>query len=335
MVHDESAFDFRTISGTAVPGGYGDHFRSFDGKQRNLIVEASGGPSWFTEYNVFTGLSARSFGKFSYFVTRIAAGRVARGLPNSLRRCGYRTFSLYPAPAAFLSAKSFQTTTGVQKFYDMAAMRARDTEPDSFYYDRAMNILQRERGAGPMFIFVYLTANHLPWNYRWRPEAMPEWKDLGNGAEVDEYLRRQTMGMRDYQAFLERLRREFPDERFMLVRFSDHLPFLAIPLLEPYLNETQIAQRLEDYDLRYYSTYYAIDAVNFRPVNVSLMFDTIESPYLPLVTLESAGVPLDPSFAEQRRILERCRGLFYRCADGAEARRFNRLLIDAGLIKGL
>ena len=33
--------------------------------------------------------------------------------------------------------------------------------------------------------------------------------------------------------------------------------------------------------------------------------------------------------------MERCHGLFYRCAGGAEARRFNRLLIDAGLIKGL
>jgi hypothetical protein len=31
----------------------------------------------------------------------------------------------------------------------------------------------------------------------------------------------------------------------------------------------------------------------------------------------------------------RCEGLFYACAGGAEARRFNRLLIDAGLIKGL
>ena len=33
--------------------------------------------------------------------------------------------------------------------------------------------------------------------------------------------------------------------------------------------------------------------------------------------------------------LQRCRGLFYACGNGAEARRFNRLLIDAGLIKGL
>ena len=46
-------------------------------------------------------------------------------------------------------------------------------------------------------------------------------------------------------------------------------------------------------------------------------------------------MPLDPSFAEQKKILQRCHGMFYRCNGGAEARRFNRLLIDAGLIKGL
>ena len=51
--------------------------------------------------------------------------------------------------------------------------------------------------------------------------------------------------------------------------------------------------------------------------------------------LEAAGVRLDPSFTEQKRILQRCRGVFYPCAGGSEARRFNRLLIDAGLIKGL
>ena len=31
-----------------------------------------------------------------HILTRIAAGHVARGLPNALRRCGYKTFSLYP-----------------------------------------------------------------------------------------------------------------------------------------------------------------------------------------------------------------------------------------------
>jgi len=63
--------------------------------------------------------------------------------------------------------------------------------------------------------------------------------------------------------------------------------------------------------------------------------NALDAPYLPLVVLEAAGVPLDPSFAEQKRILQRCQGMFYRCNSGAEARRFNRLLIDAGMIKRL
>jgi hypothetical protein len=31
----------------------------------------------------------------------------------------------------------------------------------------------------------------------------------------------------------------------------------------------------------------------------------------------------------------RCHGVFYACRDGAESRRLNRLLIDAGMIHGL
>ena len=49
-------------------------------------------------------------------VTRIAAGRVERGLPRALHRCGYKTISLYPAYGAFLSARKFQETTGVGRF---------------------------------------------------------------------------------------------------------------------------------------------------------------------------------------------------------------------------
>ena len=76
------------------------------------MVEGAGGPSWYTEYNVLTGLSARSYGRFADFVTRIAAGRVERGLPHALRRCGYKTFTLYPMYGAFLSARHFQQTAG-------------------------------------------------------------------------------------------------------------------------------------------------------------------------------------------------------------------------------
>jgi hypothetical protein len=335
LVHDESSFDIRVLPGVKVPADYGGHFRSFDGKRRHFIVEGAGGPSWYSEYNVLAGLSARSFGRFAYYVTQIAAGRVERGLPTALRRCGYRTFSIYPALGAFMSAKNFQTTTGVQEFLDQGALGTNRIEPDRFYYDVALRMIAREHGKGPMFLFAYLAGNHFPWNYRWRPDLMPDWRNPGNAPEVDEYLRRQSMSFRDYAALRDRLARDFPGERFLLVRYGDHQPDFASFMLEPTLDERGINRRLMTYDPRYFTTYYAIDAVNFKPVNLSSALDTIEGPYLPLVVQEAAGLPLDPSFAEQKRILERCKGLFYACAGGAEARRFNRLLIDAGLIKGL
>lgn len=335
LVHDESSFDIRVAPNIKVPPGYGSHFLSFDGKARHFVVEGAGGPSWYTEYNVLAGLSARSFGKFSYYVTRIAAGRVERGLPTALRRCGYHTFSIYPALGAFMSARSFQASTGVQNFYDQKSLGTSRVEPDQFYYDAARRMIEREHDKGPMFLFVYLAQNHYPWDYRWRPDLMPEWKDPGNTPLIDEYLRRQALSERDYTDLLDHLKRDFPDDSFLLVRYGDHQPDFASFILEPSLDEAGIAQRLSSYDPRYFTTYYAIDAVNYQPVNVGEARETIEGPYLPMITQELAGLPLDASFAEQKRIFARCRGQFYACANGAEARRFNRLLINAGLIKGL
>jgi phosphoglycerol transferase MdoB-like AlkP superfamily enzyme len=335
LLHDESSFDIRAVPGIAVPAGYGPHFRSFDGKQREFIVEAAGGASWFTEYNVLTGLSARSYGRFSQSLTRIATGRVARGLPRTLRKCGYKTFTLYPFLGAFLGARSFQSTAGIQNFRDAKDLGMREVETDSFYFDAAARLIGRERGTAPLFLFIYTAANHFPWDWRFRPELTPDWRDPGNGVDIDEYLRRQAMSARDYLQFIERLRREFPQESFLVVRYGDHQPIFTRFVIDRSLDDAGIAQRLNQFDLRYFTTYYAIDAVNYRPVDLTAALDRLDAPYLPLVVLEAAGLPLDPSFAEQKRIFQRCLGLFYRCNGGAEARRFNRMLIDASLIKGL
>lgn len=335
LILDESSFDITAAPGIKVGAGYGRHFRSFDDKERKLIVEGSGGPTWFSEYSVLTGLSARSYGRFAYFVTRIAAGRVERGLPQSLKRCGYKTFTLYPARGAFMSARGFQKSVGIENFFDAKDMGARGLEPDSFFYDQTARIIERERGSGPLFVFTYLAANHFPWDHRFRPDLMPAWRDLGNAPHIDEYLRRQKLSEIDYAAFLARLRRDFPTESFLLVRFGDHQPDFAERIIDPSLNESQIARHLLAFDPPYFTTYYALDAVNFKPADIASALDTLEAPFLPLVIQEAAGLPLDPTFAEQKRVLTRCQGKFFRCAAGAEARRFNRLLIEAGLIKGL
>lgn len=334
LVLDEASFDITKVPGIKTPPGHGRHFQSFDGKMRSLLVESTGGPTWYSEYNVLTGLSSRSYGRLQYYVTRIAAGKVGRGLPQALRRCGYQSFTLYPAHNAFLSARRFQTGTGVQRLIDSVEMRMGEIEPDRFFYDQAARIIARERDK-PLFLFVYTVANHFPWSFAYRPDLTPDWRAPGNGAEVDEYLRRQSMSARDYREFIVRLERDFPDEPFLIVRFGDHQPTLAAKIVDPSADETTIVRRILANDPRYYTTYYAIDAVNFQPADVSSALDRLDASYLPILIQEAAGLPLDPSFAEQKKIFGRCQGLFYGCAGGAEARRFNRLLIEAGLIKGL
>ena len=335
MVHDESSFDIRSATGIKTPPGYGDHFKSFDGKTRKFLVEGVGGPSWYTEYNVLTGLSVRSFGRFAFFVTRIASGRVTRGLPSALRRCGYQTFSLYPSLGAFMSARSFHTTTGMQQFRDQADMGTKGLQPDKFYFDKTMRLIENEQRNGPMFVFVYLAANHFPWTYRYKPELLPEWRDLDNPQQINEYLRRQAMSAQDYARFVEELKRKFPGDSFLLVRYGDHQPEFSDLILDPTLSTAALAAQMMKFDPKYLTTYYAIDAINFKPADVSSAAETIDGPYLPLVIQEAAGLPLDPSFVEQKNIFNRCVGIFYACKGGAEARRFNRLLIDAGLINKL
>jgi hypothetical protein len=334
LIHDESSFDIRSAPGIKVPQGYGSHFASYDGKARQFLAESNGGPSWFTEYNVLAGLSSRSFGRFSYFVTRIAAGRVERGLPLALRRCGYDTASLYPAFGGFMSARSFQTTTGIQHFHDARDLGAKEIEPDSFFYDAALKLMAQQP-AKPLFMFVYLAANHFPWETRFRRDLLPSWQPPGNTPVIDEYLRRQALSASDYRSFVARLKKQFGGQPFLIIRYGDHQPEFSPHILEPGLGQDAVAKKLDSYDPRYYATYYALDAINFEPVHSDTLMDTIDGAYLPLVTLEAAGIPLDPSFAEQKQIMLRCKGKFYGCRDGAEARRFNRLLIDAGLIHGL
>ncbi len=337
MLLDESSFDITAAPGVKVPPGYSDYFRSIDGTQRTMIAEATGGPTWYSEFNVLTGMSARSFGDLKFYVTRITANRVARGLPQALRRCGYKTFSLYPTYGDFLGARKFQKGAGVGQFIDMADMGVdEDMQPDKFYFDQALKVFAGQQPSqSPIFMFVYLTANHFPWTSVYRPDLTPDWTPPGNTAETDEYIRRQTMTAKDYRDFTTRLARDYPDQSFLVLRFGDHQPAISQKLLEPGIDRKLLAQRLMTADPRYFSTYYALDGINFRPADLSSALETLDAAYIPIVIQEAAGIPLDPSFEEQRKIMLRCKGLFYACKAGAEARRFNRLLIDAGLVRGL
>jgi hypothetical protein len=223
FVRGQPKFDFAAATEVKVPAGYSRHFASFDGKWRKLFEEGVGGPSWFTEFNVLTGLSVRSFGRFATMVTRIAAGHIYRGLPRTLSVCGYQTFSLYPFYGAFIGSREFQTTAGIAHYFDIHDLGTTEFEPDR----RAVDLIARERNSGPLFLYVYTVANHFPWDKPLHPELTPDWRDLGNPPEVEEYIRRQSMSAQDYRKLLERLSREFPTDAFVIIRYGDHQPQLC------------------------------------------------------------------------------------------------------------
>jgi len=210
-----------------------------------------------------------------------------------------------------------------------------DFEADGFYFDKAIDLIDREQGSEPLFLYVYTVANHFPWDKKLRPELTPDWHDLGNGPDVDEYIRRQGMSAKDYREFLAKLARKFPADSFLVVRYGDHQPQFGAALIDRSLAPAELAKRVEASDPRYLTTYYAIDAINFRPVDISPALDKLDAPYLPIVVLAAAGVSLDPSFSEQRSMLQKCGGVFYGCEQGMAARTLNRLLMNAGLIGGL
>ncbi|MDO9059341.1 MAG: sulfatase-like hydrolase/transferase, partial [Bradyrhizobium sp.] len=267
MLLDESSFDVTAAPGIKVPEGYTDFFKSTDGNRRTMVAEATGGPTWYTEFNVLTGMSARSFGNLKFYVTRIAAGRVTRGLPQALQRCGYKTVSLYPTYGDFLGARTFQKGVGVEQFIDMAEMGVdEDMQPDKFYFDQALKTFAaQEPSQSPVFMFVYLTANHFPWTSVYRPDLTPDWTPPGNTAEIDEYIRRQAMTAKDYADFTARLARDYPDQSFMVLRFGDHQPAISQKMIEPGIDRKLLARRLMAADPRYFSTYYALDGINFSP----------------------------------------------------------------------
>ena len=71
-------------------------------------------------------------------------------------------------------------------------------------------MIGKARGKDPLFLLVYTAQNHFPWDFRFRPDLAPEWRDLGNRADVDEYLRRQHLSASDYQDFVARLKQRIP-----------------------------------------------------------------------------------------------------------------------------
>jgi hypothetical protein len=334
LIHEESV----------VPPGYFpalryDHrldpfFASQDGKVHRMQVETYGGASWITEFAIMTGVSTRSFGGMRQFVQSLMAGKLHDTLPEALTRCGYRNVVFYPLERNFVSYDRFYSSVGLKEIFDSKDQGApTDNERDRFYFANALDEMTRHlrQSRQPLFTYILTMATHSPYDSVYMPEADVPGGGPGTDPEMSEYLRRLEMARIDYDELRREIARRFPDERFLIVHYGDHHPIATRTLLDV-SNKLDAEDVSLPFDSLGFVTYYAVEGINYAPPPLPEV-ELLDVPYMPLVILNAAGLPLSDSFRERQRLLTACNGRYFTCEQPGAILAFHRRLIDSGLVE--
>jgi phosphoglycerol transferase MdoB-like AlkP superfamily enzyme len=334
LIHHESAVQPSLFPALDYDRSLDTFFRSADGRFNKLRVETFGGASWLTEFSVLTGLATQSFAGMNQLAQQIMTGGIRDSLPQTLARCGYRNVMFYPMLRHFLGAGRFFDSVGFDKIFDAKAQQAKlPNERDRFYYASALDEIGRhlQSSSQRLFLYVQTMATHGPYDYAYSPEVAVPGGGPGTPPETGEYLRRLAMSRMDYTFLRSELTRRFPDEAFLIVRYGDHQP-TAVQSLLGFGDDASIEDIMASGNEAARVTYYAIDAVRYRPPSVPAV-EKLDVAYLGTVVLESADVPLPSSYRERKRLMMLCNGRYQDCPEQQQILRFHRSLIDAGLIK--
>jgi phosphoglycerol transferase MdoB-like AlkP superfamily enzyme len=333
LIHEESV-----VPPEYFPALQYDHrvdrlFASHDGKLHRMRVETYGGASWLTEFAVLTGLSTHSFGGMQQFVQPLMAGKLRDTLPETLGRCGYRNVVFYPLMRNFVSNAKFYASVGIKEMFDAEDQGAQTyNERDRFYFGNALDEIARhlKRSRQPLFTMIFTMGTHSPYDTAYMPEVNVPGGGPGTDPEMSEYLRRLAMARIDYDELRGEIARRFPGERFLIVHYGDHHPIATRSLLglDNKLDAEDISLPLESLG---FITYYAVEGINYQPPPLPEV-ETLDVPYIPLVILNAAGLPLSDSFRARQQILAACNGRYFTCASRDTILAFHRRLIDSGLI---
>lgn len=334
LIHQESVVPPSFFPSLAYDQSLDPFFKSFDNKLHRLRVETYGGASWLTEFSVIAGVSTYSFGGMRTFVQSLMQGKVHDTLPQSLTRCGYRNSVFYPVPKDFVSNGRFYAAAGMPEIFDFKAQGAkRYNERDRFYYGNALSHLERHIASSdkPLFSYIITSATHLPYNKPYEPEVNVPGGGVGTPAEMSEFLRRLAMAKMDYGEFRAELQRRFPNEKFLIMQYGDHQPVATRTLLGYDSKLTAEDVKLNS-DSPGLLTYYSIEGLNYEPPKMPEV-DVLDVPYLGVVLLNAARLPLSDANVERLSLLSACDGRYYTCADRDKILRFHRRLLDSGLVE--
>ena len=309
-------------------------FLSDDGRLHRLRVETYGGGSWVTEFALLTGISAKAFGDMRMFVQVLMDGRLRETLPQELANCGYRTLMLFPMSNGFLSLDRFYLSIGFSDILDQRAQGAPTIrERDRFYFQNALDAMDHHFKSSdrPLFVYIQTMASHGPYDSAYMPEVNVPGGGPGTSAEMSEYLRRAAMASLDRDFFMDEIKRRFPDEPILVVRYGDHQPSATRDLINNVWGDDS-PDVGPDGSPGPFITFYAVAGHNF-PVPPLPEYDPLDVAYLGTVILEASGLPLSAAQRERERLMMVCAGRYSGCEPRSEILAFHRRLINSGLVR--
>lgn len=309
-------------------------FFSDDGQLHRLRVETYGGGSWVTEFALLTGISTKAFGDMRMFVQVLMEGRLKETLPQTLANCGYRTLMLFPMRNGFVSLDRFYRSIGFSEILDQRAQGAPTTrERDRFYFQNALDAMDQHFKTSDRALFVYIQtmASHGPYDSAYMPEEKVSGGGPGTSAEMSEYLRRAAMADRDGDFLMGEIKRRFPGEPILVVRYGDHQPSATRDMINNVWGDDS-PDVGADGSPGPFITFYAMEGNSFV-VPALPPYDPLDIAYVGTIMLEAAGLPLSAAQRERKRLMLACEGRYFGCEPRSQILAFHRRLINSGFVR--
>lgn len=309
-------------------------FLSDDGQLHRLRVETYGGGSWVTEFALLTGISTKAFGDMRMFVQVLMEGRLKETLPQTLANCGYRTLMLFPMRNGFVSLDRFYRSIGFSEILDQRAQGAPTTrERDRFYFQNALDAMDQHFKTSDQALFVYIQtmASHGPYDSAYMPEEKVSGGGPGTSAEMSEYLRRAAMADRDGDFLMGEIKRRFPGEPILVVRYGDHQPSATRDMINNVWGDDS-PDVGADGSPGPFITFYAMEGNSFV-VPALPPYDPLDIAYVGTIMLEAVGLPLSAAQRERKRLMLACEGRYFGCEPRSQILAFHRRLINSGFVR--
>ncbi len=320
QVLEESTFDPSAFAACNLPPCRVGMFRA-DARTRAhgaLRVHTFGGGTWVSEFASLTGLPQSIFGPGGMYAPYVLAPRVRDTLPRQLQRLGYLTVAIYPTAGGFINGRNAYRDYGFDRFYDvndlgLVAWKSSDVQ----IFDAAWKVYRQLKQPGrPVFMMILTLAQHGPHDLQPLSSLpAPYSRGLLRGLPAqaalnfDTYLSRlqaSDRAMRDLEArFLQRA------QPTVLLSFGDHQPAFSGLIRDLVRTLPPGAPRALEAK-RDYLTYYMLKSNLARPPPVP-DYPVLDIAFLPSMVLQAAGLPVDPYFAAETGLRDRCDGLYTDC----------------------